>query len=97
MQVPFDLALPLYTDDIPACLQNEACIWLFIPELLMIVKDYTKKETFRKGNLFNNFTVEFCSFVKRNEEVLYIMIWTDLPNVFLKEKGKVQNAVSYTL
>lgn len=82
--MPFDLVLSLYTDDIFARLQNEACIWLFIPELLMIVKDYTKKETFRKENLFNNFTVEFCSFVKRNEEVLYKMIWTDLPNVVLK-------------
>lgn len=95
--MPFDLALPLSIDDIPARLQNEACIWLFIPELLMIVRDYTEKETSRKENLFNNFTVEFCSFVKRNEEVLYKMIWTDLSDVFLKEKGKVQNAEIYTL
>ena len=26
--------------------------------------------------------MEFCTTVKRNEEVLYKMMWTDLPSVF---------------
>lgn len=42
MQVPFDLALPFHTDDSRAQMRTEGCIWLFIPALLMTVKDDKK-------------------------------------------------------
>lgn len=97
MRVPSDLVLRRRWY-LPAHEQTGACIWFFIPALLMIVKDYKKaKHSKQKGDWLKKFLVELGSAVKRNEEVLHKIIGTDLPDVFLKERGKVWNAVNYML
>ena len=78
-QVPFCRALSLHTGDGPAHGQNEARVWLLIPALLMITKHYVKK--FRKEDWLKSFTVECYGAIKKNEEVLYKKIWTNLPDV----------------
>lgn len=58
VQVPFDLALPFYTDDSPAHMRTEGCIRVFIPALLMTVKE-DKKTKHSEKHWLKNFTVEF--------------------------------------